>query len=279
MASFDEDGVETLAARDENGESDESFEIEFGQIAGASRYPSLHFWRGRAFDAARPSGLGRRRYSRMAALVAIICLVLINSLNLSAILPANLPLISSDNHTTAHAAGTSWFELRERPLHLPTVKPGAACPVTPVTKLVIQLQTVTGMGDATIFVSSSNVDKEGVQHPQPGDFAHLASTYRGLLATWYIRLPEVEPVLIRGAQLDGPDVVRFDGGIEQPKFTDNLLNGRTLTELLIASNPSHDAPVTSWTTVTRIAASGCYAYQIDTPARSAVLVFRADVAS
>lgn len=277
MASFGQEDFDTLTQRDES-ESDESFEIEFGQLPGAFHLPAFRFWRGRAFDAAPPSGSRRRRYSRVAALVAVISLVLINCFNLAGILPAGLPLVSSDNHTTAQAAGTSWFELRARPLRLPTVKPGAACPVTPVTKLLIQLQTVTGMGDATIFVSSSNIDKNGVQHPQAGDFTHLASTYRGVLATWYVRLPEVEPVLIRGAQLDGPEIVRFDGGIEQPKFADNLLNGRTLPELLIASNPSHDAPVTSWTTITRIASTGCYAYQIDTPASSTVLVFRADVA-
>jgi len=268
---------EKLDTLSESEEGENSFEIEFGQIPSAIRHPAIRLWRGRAFDAARPSGLRRRRYGRVAALVAVLCLVLINSLNLTSILPAGLPLVSSDNHTTAQAAGTSWFDLRARPLHLPALKPGEACPVTPTTKLIIQLQTVTGMGDATIFVSSSNVDKSGVQHPQPGDFTHLASTYRGVLATWYIQLPEIEPVLIRGAQLDGPGIIRFDGGIEQPKFTDNLLNGRTLPELLIASNPSKDAPVTSWTTVTRIASSGCYAYQVDTPASSVVLVFRADV--
>lgn len=274
MASFDQEELDSLA---ESGEHENSFEIEFGQISSAFRHPALRLWRGRAFDAARPIGLRRRRYSRVATLVAVLCLVLINSFNLTGILPAGLPFVSSDSHTTAQAAGTSWFELRARPLHLPTLKPGAACPVTTSTRLVIQLQTVTGMGNPTIFVSSSNVDKNGVQHPQAGDFTHLASTYRGVLATWYIRFPDVEPVLVRGAQLDGPGIVRFDGGIEQPKFADNLLNGRTLPELLIASNPSHDAPVTSWTTITRIARSGCYAYQIDTPGSSVVLVFRAVV--
>ena len=279
MASFDGNDPDTLTASDDGSDcDDDSFEIEFGQLPSAISRPALRLWRGRAFDAAPPSGQRRRRYSRVATLIAILSLVLINTLNLAGILPAGLPLISTDNHTTAQAAGTSWFELRERPLHLPTLKPGASCPSTPVTKMLIQLQMVTGMGDATTFVSSSNMDKSGVLHPQQGDFVHLASTYRGVLATWYIRLPEVEPVLIRGAQLDGPGIVRFDGGIEQPKFTDNLLNGRTLPELLIASNPSHNAPVTSWTTITRIADSGCYAYQIDTPARSLVLVFRAVVA-
>jgi hypothetical protein len=270
---------EELDTRSESAESENSFEIEFGQLPGDFRQPAIRLWRGHAFDAVRPSRLRRRRYSLLAALIAVLCLVLINSLNLTGILPAGLPLVSSDNHTSAQAAGASWFDLRARPLHLPALKPGDPCPVTPVTKVVIQLQTVTGMGDATIFVSSSNVDKSDVQHPQPGDFTHLASTYRGVLATWYIQLPEVEPVLVRGAQLDGPGIIRFDGGIEQPKFSDSLLNGRTLPELLIASNPSKDAPVTTWTTVTRIANSGCYAYQIDTPASSVVLVFRADVAN
>ena len=105
---------EELDTRSENAESENSFEIEFGQLPSAFRKPAIRLWRGHAFDAARPSGLRRRRYSLLAALVAVLCLVLINSFNLTDMLPAGLPLVSSDNHTTAQAAGTSWFDLRAR---------------------------------------------------------------------------------------------------------------------------------------------------------------------
>ncbi|HEU5349698.1 MAG TPA: hypothetical protein VFU63_13890 [Ktedonobacterales bacterium] len=271
MASFDQH------------ESENSFEIEFSQLSDARRHLVIPFWRARGLDATATSGERRRRYSRMATLVAIVALVLINSLSLAGLsqfFPASLPLVStslSNNSLTAHASGFSWFKLRQRPLHLPALSKGEACPVTPLTHTVIQLRPVTGIGNGTVFATTQNMDADGVQRPVRSDFFHLASTYRGELVTWYVRLPDVEPVLIRGAQLDGPHTLLFDGGIEQPNFDRNFMGGRTLPQLLISSNPSHGSPVASWTTVTRVASSGCYAYQIDTPSKTVVLVFRAIV--
>lgn len=262
-------------------ELEDNFEIEFSQITGSSRHPAIPFWSARSPDLAPTSGQRRRRYSRIAALVAIISLVLINSLTLSGIFPAGLPFVSSTlsgEGMTARAAGYSWFSLRERPLRLPTLSAGAACPVTPVTELKFQLQTLRGMGNSTIFVTSSGVDANGVQRAERGDFIRLASAYRGIIATWYLKLPDVEPVLIRGAQLDGPNPLLFDGGIAQPKFANNLLAGSALPEIQLSSDPGHGTPVATWGTITRVASAGCYAYQVDTPTKTMVLVFEATVA-
>lgn len=262
-------------------ELEDDFEIEFSQITGSSRHPAIPFWSARSPDMASTSGQRRRRYSRIAALVAIISLVLINSLTLSGIFPVGLPFVSSTlsgEGMTAHAAGDSWFMLRQRPLHLPTLTNGAACPVTPLSKLREQLRTVTGIGDSTVFVATQYMDANGVQRPVRSNFFHLADTYRGELVTWYLKFPDVESVLIRGTQLDGPNPLLFDGGIEQANFDRNYMGGRTLPELLLSSDPSHGSPVASWTTITRVASSGCYAYQIDTPTKTMVLVFEAAVA-
>jgi hypothetical protein len=259
---------------------EDSFEIEVSQLSGSSPRAALRFWRARLPDTASNAGERRRRYSRVATLVAIACLVLINSLNLTGLFPTNLPFVSSSftgNRLIAHAAGDSWFALRKRPLHLPTLTDGAACPATPLSKLQLDLRTVTGIGDSTIFAATQYMDANGVQRPVRSNFFHLAATYRGELVTWYLKFPGVQSVLIRGARIDGSEPLLFDGGIGQSNFDRNYMGGRTLSELLLSSDPSHGTPVASWTTITRVASSGCYAYQVDTPTKSVVLVFRAVV--
>lgn len=268
MASFDQNELE------------DSFEIEFSQLPDAARHPVMPFWRAHRLEAASSASERLRRSTRVAAFLAIVTLIFINSLNLSGIFPPDLSLATSSfsgDSLTAHASSYSWFALRQRPLHLPTLATGEACPVTPLSQAVINQRHVTGIGNGTIFVTTQNMDADGVQRPVRSDFFRLANTYRGELVTWYLRLPQPESVLIRGAQLDGPHVLLFDGGIEQPNFNRNFMGGRTLPQLLISNNPTQGSPVASWTTATRIASSGCYAYQIDTSSSTLMLVFKAVV--
>lgn len=264
----------------ERDELEDSFEIEISQIAGASSYPPIRLWRARMLDVRASVAERRRRYTRVATLVAVLSLILINVLNLTELFPAGLPFVStslSGNALTARASGYSWFALRSRPLKIPRLAQGLPCPVTPLTQLRLQLGTVMGIGNSAVFVTTQNMDADGVQRPVRSRFFHLADTYRGEVVTWYVRFPDVEPVLIRGAQLDGNDILLFDGGIGQSNFDRNLLGGRTMPQLLISSTPEHGTPVASWTSVTRIRSSGCYAYQVDTPTKTIVLVFKAVV--
>ena len=176
---------------------------------------------------------------------------------------------------TAHTTGTGWFALGKQPLHLPTLLSQASCPVTPTTTLTVGARTIRGIGDSSIFASTQNVDANGVQYPQRSTFFRGRTTWQGELVTWYLNLPTVEPIYIRGAQLDGPNILLFDGGIQQPNFANNLMNGSMLPQLLISNTSDRGSPVASWLTITRISHSGCYAYQVDTPTRSMVLVFKA----
>ena len=264
----------------EQDELDDTFEIELSQLPGSMRRPVIPLWNARLPGTMASPEARRRRYSRLAALLAVCCLVLINSLDLSGLLPAGLPLVStslSNNGLTARASGYSWVALRQRPLRLPTVASGAACPVTPLSQITVRLRTIKGIGDSTIFSAAQNMDEQGVLRAVRSSFFHYAADFRGVLVTWYIRLPDVEPIYIRGAQLDGKHILRFDGGIEQPNYSRNLLGGSTLPQLLISSTPKQGSPVATWSSITRIQSSGCYAYQVDTPSKSMVLVFKAVV--
>jgi hypothetical protein len=265
-----------MASADQQ-EPEDSFELEFSQLPGTAFHPAS-LWRARQPSAVATLSQRRRRYSRVAVLVAVSCIVLINSLNLTGFFPDGLPFVSDSltgHRLTAKASGYTWLALRERPLHLPVVAKGAACPVTPVSQMLVQLRSVKGIGNSTVFVATQNMDANGVLEAVRSGFFHYGSTYQGVLVTWYLRLPGIQPVFIRGAQLDGAKILRFDGGIEQPNFANNLLGGNTLPQLLLTSTPDHGTPVAAWTSITRIPVSGCYAYQVDTPNSSTVLVFKA----
>ncbi len=269
---------------DEQEALEDSFEIEFSQLPDTSpgtTAPWMPLWSARQPDVASTAGERLRRYSRGAMLVAILCLVLINSLDLTQLFNAYLPLTSSAisrPRLTAHTTGVGWFVLSQQPLHLPTLLGQSSCPVTPMTTLNVGTRTVTGIGDSSIFASTPYADANGVQHPEWSDFFHGRTTWQGEIVTWYLNLPSVEPVIVRGAQLGGPNILLFDGGIQQPNFANNLMSGSLLPQLLISNTSNHGSPIASWLTITRISHSGCYAYQVDTPTRSMVLVFQAVVA-
>lgn len=260
---------------------EDSFELEVSQLPGSSPGPTMPWmpsWRARQPDAVSTAGERLRRYSRSAALVAIACLILINSVNLAQLFSADLSLTSaqlSGPQLTAHTTGVGWFALGKQPLHLPTLLSQNSCPVTPVTTLTVGTRAIRGIGDSSIFASTQNVDASGVQHPQRSSFFRGRTTWQGELVTWYLNLPTVEPIYIRGAQLDGPNMLLFDGGIQQPNFANNLMNGSMLPQLLISNTSNRGSSVSSWLTITRISHSGCYAYQVDTPTTSLVLVFKA----
>ena len=70
------------------------------------------------------------------------------------------------------------------------------------------------------------------------------------------------PVLIRGAQLDGSKVVRFDRGSPLPAGELRIKPGKGTRDRA---------------SFTRLRAAGCYAYQIDGTTFSRLIVFQARI--
>src|SRR6266542_3379611 len=107
--------------------------------------------------------------------------------------------------------GDAWTPLR-RPLHLPKVPNGAACPVSRVDARVpwarINIFGVSGIGRGPVY---------------PGLGAHSSllwatrdeqygSAWFGDKVFWYVLPSYRGRILIRGRRLDGPQWVRFGGG-------------------------------------------------------------------
>lgn len=151
-------------------------------------------------------------------------------------------------------AAEVWDRLR-RPLQVPTLEAGGACPkavgrsAAPAYGPALGDGPVYAVGLGTAGVLRYSGVQEGGWFYQKVLFA-VAPAYRG-------------PVLIRGRQLDGPNEVRFNQGDDPP------------AELQLApARPGNTDWLDNPTSV-RFRAPGCYAWQFDGEDFSEVVIFQA----
>ncbi len=147
-----------------------------------------------------------------------------------------------------------------RPLRLPTIRPGQPCPVT-----LSQHQPdpafgiVQGTGPAgPVGQSAAGV----LEYDGPTSTGFADKSWGGAKMLWAVDSAVNGPVLVRGRQLDGPHGLRF--------------NDPAVAELLLVANK--DALPGGWRDYpgyTRLQAPGCYAYQVDAPSGSTIIIFRA----
>jgi hypothetical protein len=154
-----------------------------------------------------------------------------------------------------------WRGLLRRPLRIPTLASGTPCPATePTGSLGAYGAPAFGPGPAYPTLDLRD--------------GHAALTY---LVGWGLEgwdgnkvlwtVPRYRgPYIVRGRQLDGPGVLRFDQG---PQWTDKLHNELRLVGPYADLNPA----------ATFLRAPGCYAYQVDGRGFSYQIVFEAQPAS
>jgi len=164
-------------------------------------------------------------------------------------------------------AATSWRELH-RPLHLPELNPGDACPVSPVDSSVDWEQTGifggSGTGRGPAYPGLGGADGTVyVNEPRDG--------WYGGKVFWYVSAEYGGRVLIRGQELKGPGHVRFSE--RSPRRRSELRIGpRDTVRWQGQSDGARGVP--SGTYVKR---PGCYGYQVDGATFSRVVVFRAAI--
>ncbi len=168
---------------------------------------------------------------------------------------------SSDREAASERKPDRLGELH-RPLHFPTVAPGAACPRTPGGRPSPDVAIALGSGPAypVLGFEGNHVP------PSPKALVPLYADERKGTAYWHKTLWAVDPsydgpVLIRGVGIDPPRAIRF------------AFDERHLRELEF---PAQDSD--SWRygpSFTVIPGSGCYAFQVDGITFSKVIVFEA----
>lgn len=169
-------------------------------------------------------------------------------------------------------SGTStpdiWEAFRARPLRLPRVAPGAACPRTPGEE--ISAAFGPALGDGPVY--PVGLGAEGVLsfvYPPDPRSGFAGSEWGGQKVLWVSSPAYQGPALIRGRQVDGPNELRFERGVNPPDELRLAEEGGA-----VMGEPGWR----QWPSYTRLRAPGCYAYQVDGLDFSYVVIFEAVVA-
>jgi hypothetical protein len=168
------------------------------------------------------------------------------------------PLGASASYTPGPDA---WAELRQRPLDLPQVAPGAVCPVTPrqsrpATPPFSQDFYVLGKGP--VYANAAAFGEDTTLRLEPHKLR--PNGWYVDKVPWLTDASYVGPVLIRARQLDGSGEVWMRVENEGPK-SDVALDAA--------------APGYFWPGETHLRGPGCYAYQVDGNGFSYAIIFRA----
>ncbi len=162
-----------------------------------------------------------------------------------------------------------WQALEARPLRLPGLPPGAACPVAsggPVSP-----DFGPALGDGPVYPVGGGVLLFGYE----GVFA--GSEWGGQKVLWVSSPAYQGPALVRGAQLDGPNELRFEGD-SAPERELRLWPDGNAEDPWPSPSPGWAYGWRGRPSYTRVRAAGCYAYQVDGLGLSEVIVFRAEAA-
>ena len=176
------------------------------------------------------------------------------------------------------AADPGWHALQQRPLHLPTLAAGAACPTTPGHLVRADLGIGLGTGPVYPILGEATSNPQQAQTLQTQAILQYRPTgsygWGGMKVLWVIDSAYHGFVLIRGRQIDGRHALGFNGGIDQPG-TYTAEPPPIVALRLVAPGPGAAGQWANWPSQTRLQAPGCYAYQVDGGSFSAVIVFRA----
>jgi hypothetical protein len=155
----------------------------------------------------------------------------------------------------------TYESLIRRPLQLPEITAGEACPVTLVTETQAD-EVLMSDGQVHVVQGDPLTYRLAVSYGQDSDWGTAA-------AVAFTNGDYDGPLLFRGRQIDGSNELRFGPGV----FPDRIL--------LLHDGPS-DLPglgpggVMRNGIAVRISAPGCYAYQVDSLYGSQIIVFRAE---
>lgn len=182
---------------------------------------------------------------------------------------------SVPNHITATPIVFSWEALQQRPLHLPSLRPGTLCPTTHGKPVIPGFDLLLGNERvyADFFGGNSNDNEQGVlRYADAQSFGGGIgnSGWGGQKVLWFIDPAYHGPALIRGEQLDGTGQMRFDSSSVET----GIPAAQTLVTALRV-DAEGGGPWPNWSSYTRLQKPGCYAYQVDGPGFSEVIVFEA----
>lgn len=153
-----------------------------------------------------------------------------------------------------------WQTLAARPLTLPTLAPGAACPAAQGRD--VQASYGVAIGSGPVYIVGMGTD--GVLHavgPTPG--VHDIRSWGYQFALFIIAPTYDGPALVRGRQLSDGAPLLFNGGVDQMKSGFTMTTPTLLRGLRIEGGAAFGSPWASWMSYLRTREPGCYGVQID----------------
>ncbi len=231
-------------------------------------------------DLPRPPSRSRQRFWRWAR-TGLLILLLATGVSL---LPpvqnwgsAGLTRLVSPPTPTALPLDAQWRVLEARPVQLSRLAPGAPCPTTPHHMAFDYI----GAGSGPVYAVWNPGEGRPDGELPYGDAARFnggqSSGWGGTRATWVVDARYRDAVLIRGRQLDGDHLIRFNGGLAQANDRGSWLDGPMFDELRLAGSTFSrpEQPYSVWLSYTRLQAPGCYAYHVDGLTFHDAIVFQA----
>ena len=176
------------------------------------------------------------------------------------------PLSGGNGTAVTAQSGETATELRQRPLRLPQLQSGGACPTSSARSVTAQFGIAQGNGPVYATIGGIRSSQHAVL--QYTDAAHFGrgepvnQGWGGVKVLWFVDPQYQGLILVRGQQLDGGQTLRFNDPLQPDLVLDATHSG---SEAHWANFPSY----------TRVQAPGCYAYQVDGYGFSYVIVFQA----
>jgi hypothetical protein len=175
------------------------------------------------------------------------------------------------------AAGTDCEQQRmvdglRRPLRLPAVAPGGACPVSAVHTLPAGGGFNTAypaIGDGPMRLTGSGIVE--FEHPPAPGSGYENTGWGGQKVIWSLDAAYTGPVLLRGARIDGEGGLRFDHYLGALGRQDGATAYPELAYPALEGGPV----LRTFPSALRMQVPGCYAVQVDGATFSEVIVFRA----
>ncbi len=161
-----------------------------------------------------------------------------------------------------------WAGLLRRPLQIPTISAGSACPAAEQNGTLgdhgnLDVATAPAFGPGPAYPTLASEGGRAVLRYPVGWAPYKG--WDGTKLLWTV--PRYNgPYIVRGQQLDGPNNLQFDQG---PQWSDKLHDELRLVGPYSRLNPA----------ATYLRAPGCYAYQVDGRGFSYLIAFEARIVS
>ena len=171
---------------------------------------------------------------------------------------------AATSHTGSALTHVDVAGLRQRPVRLPSVASGQACPTSsrqPARRLDPQFGTGAAFGQGPIYPLMAEASSTSGRLPL-GDVAGGDGGWAASKVLW-IASPAYrgDQILVRGRQLNGPHELRFG------------LGANPSSDLVLTVNTSAAEVWSNWPSETRWQAPACYGYQVDGAGISETIVF------